>query len=79
MITLRLKLEAFLYSSSLAEFWVRECVNVYKVLSSAGGVGRRLRLLRTEKHIELREVDRRSMIEYVYIYQVYIMIVVANW
>ena len=38
-------------------------VCIYKALPSAGGLRRPLRSLRKEKYIELREADRRSMIE----------------
>ena len=37
---------------------------IYKALRSAGGLRRPLRSLRKEKYIELREADRRSIIEY---------------
>ena len=52
-------------------------VNVikYKTLRSAGGLRRPLRSLRKEKHVQLREAGRRSMIEYMF----FVNVVVANW
>ena len=44
----------------------------YKALRSAGGL---LRSLRKEKYIELREADKRSMIEYTF----FMIVVNANW